>query len=64
MGSRDFKTHLLYYHFLVITCKNKSISPDGLDLSISVQGHRLCNWDFFGSNRTEDLLVALQLDRV
>ena len=62
MGYRDYKTHLLYYHFLVITYRSKIIPPDGLDLHF--QGLRLPNWGFLGANRTEEVLVALQRDRV
>ena len=29
MGSRDFQIHILYYHFLVMTYRNKIILPDG-----------------------------------
>ena len=35
MGSRDFKTHLLYNHYLVITYRSKIVPLDSLDLNIS-----------------------------
>ena len=62
MGSRDFKTYLLYYHIFVITYRSKIIPPYGFIYKHII--FKVLDNVFLGANWTEDLLVALQRDRV